>query len=124
MNDLWMKLDAKKLFFSLFHNSCITMRGLPRYDKTGWNCLHPISMAHPYLPFVFDSGEQSSSVCYPQRSKPVFSFLGRSHFASQKISHKLQSVANAQNRNPHLENLSGGKRSLFTINTLGTSRED
>ncbi len=124
MSDLWMELDTKKLFLSLLHNSRLTMRGLPGYDKPRRNHLHPVPMAHPYLPSVFYPREQSSSLCYTQRGKPVFSFLRRSHFASQKISHELQSITDAQDRNPHLENLSGGKRSLFTINTLRTSRED
>jgi hypothetical protein len=40
------------------------------------------------------------------------------------MGHELQTIANAENRNPHLENLGGRKRSFFLVDALRSPRED
>jgi len=40
------------------------------------------------------------------------------------MSHELQTIANAEDRNPHLEYLRGRERSVFLIDALRSSRKD
>ena len=99
MKHFRMKLYTPYLFSLNLISSYFYFISRSYFLEVGRNSRNGISMAHPYLSTLFHSFEQH--VVLAERSQVGTTVLTRTcrfYFSAIRISHKLCTIANAQNR--------------------------
>ena len=83
-----------------------------------------IAMAHPHGGARRTAVHQSVTVVDIQMRASVFTTVRRAHFESQHVAAKLHAVANAQDRNTHLQHGGVAARRTFLKDARRTTRHD
>ncbi|OPZ53352.1 MAG: hypothetical protein BWY90_00681 [Deltaproteobacteria bacterium ADurb.BinA014] len=80
-----------------------------------------IAVTHPAGGFCFHTRKNSILFFYVQFGKAVFALLGADNFAAQGFHHKLHAVADAQNRNAKIKDVTVRARRAFGVDTCRTA---
>src|SRR5439155_2126585 len=124
MDDLGVELDPVQAARRILERGDGRLRGRRQRDEPGRRLEHGVAVAHPAALLVGRPGEQAAVLAHLERRAPELADRGPLHPAAQLEHHRLHAVADAENRDPELEQLAREPGRALGIDRRRAARED
>src|SRR2546421_8862917 len=124
MDDLGVELDPVQAARRILERGDGRLRGRRQRDEPGRRLEHGVAVAHPAALLVGRPGEQAAVLAHFERRAPELADRGPLHPAAQLEHHRLHAVADAEHRDPELEQLAREPGRALGIDRRRAARED
>src|SRR5262245_30300839 len=124
MRDLGVKLQPVYSLFDVLDRAQRVI-GLGRHMKPGRGDRHLISVTHPDGKVLREIGQQPRVLAAEQFDprRAVFATIRRLDLSAQEVAYKLQSITDAENRNPQIDDLGAAMRGSVFIDGVRPAGE-
>jgi len=85
---------------------------------------HGVAVAHPDVERLRDSGQQRRRLVHLEMGTPELGGVGAAHHAAQRLGHRLEAVADAEDRHPRGEQRRVDLRGAAGVDRLRAARQD